>query len=131
MKIFENIDYNNLVTSYKSYVDSRKKFKKIIEKMEPLTIFIYRTIWEEYGSSYIEYDIEGNLEDLSGDWDELFLDDISNIDNDGIVIYYNFEKILNYGGSETGNYYLELSKEQFKHYEERFKMSKETNKYNL
>jgi len=132
LKLFENIDYNNLVTSYNDYVASNKKFRKLLNDLEPLTIFIYKTIIKNYGEEYNEHDIEGNIEKLKKhEWDNLSLDNITSVDDRGIIIYYNFEIVHRYGDSDNMTYYLELSKEQFKHYEERFEIEKETKKYNI
>jgi len=131
MKIFENIDYNNLVTSYNSFVDSRKKHMKMLNELEPLAVFIYKTIWETYGDDYLEHVEDAYMEDLYDNWGDLSIREISDVDNNGLFFYYDFEVSHKYGDSETNSYYLALSKEQFEHYQERFEMSKETNKYNL
>jgi len=130
LKLFENIDYNNLITSYESYTKSKKKFRKILSEIQPLAIWIYKTIWEEYGSDFYDHDIDGNIEDLGNSWNDLFLEDVS-VSEAGIIIYYEYEIDHKYGDSEKVNYYLEISREMFEHYQERFPIDEEVKKYNL
>ncbi len=131
LKLFENIDYNNLVISYNTYISSKKKYQKILNEIEPFAIWIYKTIWEKYGTDYLEHDdIDGDIEDLSGDWDDLFLDDID-VDKNSVVINYKFEIEEKYGDNQIVNYYLELNRKDFELYNERFEIEKETKKYNL
>lgn len=128
-KILESVNYNKLVTSYEEYNTAKKKYRKVLRELDDIAKFIYAEIWRVYGSDYVE-EFDGYMEDLGNQTSQVYLEDI-NAGSTGIVLYYEYELDHAYGDSEFLHYNVELSREQFEDYVERFKMSKETKKFNL
>lgn len=125
-KIYENLKYDSIYQEVKKFQKDKNSYNKLKEDIEPIAKFIYKDIWDTYGNNTVFL-----IEEID-DYRYLNLKDISISYNNNISLYYEF--ILEYNiecDDKKKEYYIELKKEEFEKYLNKYKIYKESEKYNL
>ncbi len=125
LKLFENsTTLSSIEEDVKKYKVAKRKYEAIITEISPLSLYIYDVVLQKQKRDDDEYNSD-ELE-IIGSNEYLYLYDL---DFDSIHIYLEYRHEFKSGDYEY--YSIDIPKSDYEKLSEQFKISQESDKYNL